>query len=37
MFAVAVPNALDKSFGLLIDEIEGDHLALASQPPKSPA
>ena len=30
MFAVAVPNALDKSFGLLIDEIEGDHRALTS-------
>ena len=28
MFAVAVPNALDKSFGLLIEEIKGDHLAL---------
>ena len=27
MFAVAVPNALDKSLKVLIDEISGDHLA----------
>ena len=27
MFAVAVPNALDKSLSVLIDEIQGDHLA----------
>ena len=27
MFAVAVPNALDKSLRVLIEEIEGDHLA----------
>ena len=37
MFAVAVPNALDKSFGLLIDEIEGDHLAMSSKPSGPPA
>ena len=35
MFAVAVPNALDKSFGMLSEEIEGDHLALASKPPEA--
>ena len=33
MFAVAVPNALDKSFGLLLEEIEGDHLANTASPP----
>ena len=27
MFAVAVPNALDKPLSVLIDEISGDHLA----------
>ena len=27
MFAVAVPNALDKPLAVLIEEIEGDHLA----------
>ena len=27
MFAVAVPNALDKSLKILLEEIEGDHLA----------
>ena len=32
MFAVAVPNALDKSFSMLIDEIEGDHIALSAKP-----
>lgn len=27
MFAVAVPNALDKTLGILLEEIEGDHRA----------
>lgn len=31
MFAVAVPNALSKTLEILIDEIEGDHLANAER------
>lgn len=31
MFAVVVPNALDKSLKVLIDEIEGDHLMNSEQ------
>ena len=31
MFAVAVPNALDKTLSRLVEEIEGDHLSLSGQ------
>ena len=27
MFAAVVPNALDKSLRILVDELEGDHAA----------